>query len=129
MLLEVKKDEYIDFYKEVERHKYIIGESKRFRHISIDAMPRDEDDVEVRGADILKDNNVDVDFEVRRKIEIEQLKKALQKLSEDEYKIIKALFYNEQTLRKFAQQIGLPVMTIQNRKKKILEKLKKILKN
>ena len=129
MLLEVEKEEYEDFYREVERHKYVIGESKRFTHISIDEMPKDDDDIEVRGADILKDNNVDVDFEVQKKIELEQLKKELLKLSEDDYKIIKALFFNEQTVRKYAKQTGIPVMTIQNRKMKILEKLKKILKN
>ena len=102
---------------------------KEEKQISIDEMPKDDDDIEVRGADILKDNNVDVDFEVQKKIELEQLKKELLKLSEDDYKIIKALFFNEQTVRKYAKQTGIPVMTIQNRKMKILEKLKKILKN
>ena len=128
MLLEVEKEEYEDFYREVERHKYVIGESKRFTHISIDEMPKDDDDVEVRGADILKDNDADVNFEVEKKIEIEKLKKALLKLTNDEYKIIKALFYKQKSLREYAKTIGVSYGTVLYRKKQIIEKLKKILK-
>ena len=64
---------------------------------------KDDDDVEVRGADILKDDDTDVDFELEKKIEIKKLKKALLKLTKDEYKIIKALFYKEKSLREYAK--------------------------
>ena len=128
MLLEVEKEEYEDFYREVERHKYVIGESQRFSHISIDEMPKDDDDVEVRGADILKDNNADVNCEVERKIEIEKLKKALLKLTKDEYRMIKALFYDEKSLRQYANKVGKHYTTIEYHRDKILEKIRKIMK-
>ena len=43
--------------------------------------------------------------------------------------VIKALFFEQKTLREYAKMLGIPFMTIQNRKNKILEKLKKFLKN
>ena len=71
---------------------------------------------------------VNTEDEVERKLEIEQLKNALLQLTEKEYKIIKALFYKEDTVREYAKKIGIPFTTIQSQKQKILEKLKKLLK-
>ena len=129
MLIEVTKKEYADFYREVERHKYVLSESRRFAHFSINEMAKDEDENEIRGMDILPDENVDICFEVVREIEVEQLKKALLKLSPDEYKLIKALFYEETSLRDYAKVIGKTYGTVLYREKQILKKLKKLLKN
>lgn len=128
MLLEVTDREYKDFYKSVERHKYIANESRRFRFISTNEMAKDDEDNEIRGADILPDENVDIDFEVARKIEVEQLKEALLKLNDDEYKLIRALFFEEKTLREYAEIVGKHYTTIYTSRNKILEKLKKFLK-
>ena len=128
MLLEVTDREYKDFYKSVERHKYIANESRRFRFISTNEMAKDDEDNEIRGADILPDENVDIDFEVTRKIEVEQLKEALLKLNDDEYKLIRALFFEEKTLREYAEIVGKHYTTIYTNRNKILEKLKKFLK-
>ena len=68
-------------------------------------------------------------LEVERKIEIEKLKKALLQLTEKEYELIKALFYEENSVRNYAKNIGIPFTAIQSQKKRILEKLKKLLKN
>ncbi|MEI3400896.1 MAG: hypothetical protein V8R51_00365 [Clostridia bacterium] len=38
-------------------------------------------------------------------MEIEQLKKALSELSDDEYKLIKALFFEQKSLREYAESI------------------------
>ena len=77
---------------------------------------------------ILKDKDIDIDFEVERKIEIEQLKEALLQLNDEEYQIIKALFYDEKSLRDYAKVIGVSYGTVLYKERKILEKLKKLLK-
>ena len=76
----------------------------------------------------MKDKDIDIDFEVERKIEIEQLKEALLQLNDEEYQIIKALFYDEKSLRDYAKVIGVSYGTVLYKERKILEKLKKLLK-
>lgn len=71
MLLEVTENEYKDFYKDFERNKYIMNESKRFSFISINKMAKDDDDKDIRETIILPDENVDINAELERKMEIE----------------------------------------------------------
>lgn len=124
-LIEVSLEEYKDFYKEIERNKYIKKKNKKIKFISIDEI---SEDMEIRKKNILKDKDIDIDFEVERKIEIEQLKEALLQLNDEEYQIIKALFYDEKSLRDYAKVIGVSYGTVLYKERKILEKLKKLLK-
>jgi len=123
-LLEVSENEYKEFYKEVEQKKYRKRQSQNFKFISINNIENDN----VRGKDILVDENCNIEFEVEKKMEIERLRNALLQLTEEEYKLIKALFYDEKTVREYAEIKGIPFASIQYRKKLIIEKLKKILK-
>lgn len=124
-LIEVSEDEYQDFYREVERNKYVRKTSKVFQFISIDEISEDSD---IREKNLLADENIDVDFETERRIEIEQLKNALLELDNEEYKLIKALYYERKSLRDYAQIIGVSYGTVWYREKQIIEKLKKLLK-
>ena len=72
-------------------------------------------------------DNIEVSFE--RKIEIEKLRLVLLQLNEEEYKLIKALFFENKTLREYAEKIGISHVAIHLRKQQILKKLKKLLKN
>ena len=65
-LIEVSLEEYKDFYKEIERNKYIKKKNKKIKFISIDET---SEDMEIREKNILKDKDIDIDFEVERKIE------------------------------------------------------------
>lgn len=128
MLLEVTDSEYKDFYKYIERQKYVKNQSKRFSFISINQEIKDNENLEIRGSDRLPDENVNIDFEVLRKIEVEQLKNALLQLNDDEYKLIRNIFFHEKTVREYAKMVNKPFTTIQSQKVLILKKLKKILK-
>ena len=66
--------------------------------------------------------------EIERKNEIEELKKALLKLDNDEYKMIRELFFKEKTVREYAKVLGLPYATVQYKKKQVLKKLKNLMK-
>lgn len=125
-LLEVSKTIYEDFYAEYERNKYIDKIMRKLQVISIEELRDNED---VRGIDIIGDKQCNVEKEVYKKIEIEKLKEALLSLNDAEYKLIKNVFFDEKTIREYAEIIGLPYSTIQYKKIQILKKLKKLLKN
>lgn len=65
--------------------------------------------------------NVDYDKEVI----ISQVLDEIKNLTYEEQMLIKGLYIEGKTLRELSKELGAPIMTIQNRKKRILEKLKK----
>ena len=123
-LLEVSKKEYEIIESEDQRRKYVKRIEKK-KVISYDN--KDENGTILINS--IKDVNYDIESEVERKLEIERLKKALLQLNDDEYKLIKELFYKEIPLREYARINGIPFTTVQGRKDKIIKKLKNILKN
>lgn len=123
MLIEVLPTEYKSFYREVERNKYVRKQEGNIEIFSYDGLI-DED---TKNTNIIEDTNTDVEFQIERKIEVEQLKNALLKLSDDDYKLVRALFYEEKTVREYSKILGIPHNTVQYRKKQILKKLKKFL--
>ena len=125
ILLEVSKREYETIDAEEQRLKYINRTERNIKIISYDK----EDDNGTVLKDVIPDSNYNLEFEIERKMEIEKLEEALFQLNDEEYNLIKALFFEQKTLREYAEMLGIPFMTIQNRKNKILEKLKKFLKN
>lgn len=66
---------------------------------------------------------------VENKMMKEKLQKCLLLLSFAERSLIEALYYQEKTERELSKETGVHYSTIHSRKKKILEKLKKLLEN
>ena len=64
---------------------------------------------------------------VIERIEIEMLYRGLDCLDDDERDLINALFFEDMTEREYSARSGLPQKTINNRKRKVLEKLRKLL--
>ena len=83
-LLEVSKKEYEIIESEDQRRKYVKRIEKK-KVISYDN--KDENGTVLINS--IKDVNYDIESEVERKMEIERLKKALLKLNDNEYKLIK----------------------------------------
>lgn len=126
MLLEVDGYEYRNFYRDIERKKYCKKLKKTVTIISLDEIIDKNEDFRVK--DFIRDNDIDIENDTERKIELEKLKNALLQLNKDEYKLIKALFFEQKSVREYAETIDIPYSTIQYKKAKILKKLKKILK-
>lgn len=63
--------------------------------------------------------------EVIHTIMVEKLQQTLKMLSEEENTIIQALFYEDLSETELAKRLGIARTTLQSRKYKILEKLKK----
>ncbi len=125
MLLEVSKKEYKDYYVEIERNRYSKRVLQKLQAVSIEELNTDED---MDDKQVIVDESNDLEFEVERKIEVEQLKEALRQLNSNENKLVKALFFERKTTREYAQIMGISHVAIIHQKERILKKLKKILK-
>jgi RNA polymerase sigma factor (sigma-70 family) len=124
ILMEVTKEEYKDFYKTDRRQKYLLEEAILHDEVSFNTL----DTEEMNGEETVIDPNADIEKTVETEIMIEQLKKCLTLLTNDEYNLIYALFYKGLSERELSKSTGIPPMTLHDRKVNILLKLKKILK-
>ena len=75
------------------------------------------------------DEETNVEELAIKSVMIAKLKDSLGLLSADELEMIHALFYQGLTEREFAKNVGIPQKTINDRKARILRKLKKLLEN
>ena len=74
------------------------------------------------------DDSESVESVVQMNDEIDKLHIALNQLSDDEWTIIKMLFYDEMSERDTAKVLGISQVAVNKRKHRILKKLKKIIK-
>ena len=81
------------------------------------------------GEDILIDTSQEIVETVIHKIMLDKLHDSLVLLSEDEQKLINALFFRNLSEREWSAETGIPQKTINDRKSRILIKLKKLLEN
>lgn len=125
ILLEVSKKDYEIIEYEEQRQKYLDRVARKMNLISYDH--ESENGVALKNIISNPIDNIEATFE--RKIEVEKLRTALLQLTEEEYNLIKALFFENKTLREYAEKIGISHVAIQRRKERIFKKLKKYLKN
>lgn len=124
MLMEASEKDYLDFYKNKRRQKYIDERSAENGDFSYDMLTTDD----FNGEDILPDKSEPLDEQVVQKIMTDKLKSALPLLAEDEQKLIREIFYENLSERSLAEKYDVSQVAIHKRKVKILEKLKKIMK-
>lgn len=80
------------------------------------------------GEDILFDQStLSVEEQAIAAILTEKLHAGIKMLSDMEWRLIRDLYFEELSERELAQKMGLPYMTIHNRKVKALRKLKKMM--
>ena len=73
------------------------------------------------------DDSESVESIIQNNDEIDKLHNALKQLSDDEWAIIKKLFYDERSERDVAKILGISQVAVNKRKHRILKKLKKII--
>lgn len=123
MLMEVSEKDYLDFYKNKRRQKYIDERSAENGDFSYDMLTTDD----FNGEDILPDKSEPLDEQVVQKIMTDKLKSALPLLAEDEQKLIREIFYENLSERKLAEKYSVSQVAIHKRKTRILDKLKKFI--
>lgn len=124
MIMEVDETAYRDFYKAKDRDEYLTW---RTRHKDISYSQFDDD--ECSGEDLLVDLNAEITDAVIWKITVDKLRLIISMLPEDEQELIRALFFRGLSERKWSEECGIPQRTINDRKRRILAKLKKMLEN
>lgn len=125
MLMEVTEETYRDFYKAGRCQKYIDERSVENGDFSYDMLTTDD----FNGEDILIDTSQEIDEAVVHKIMLDKLRDSLVLLSDDEQKLINALFFRNFSEREWSAETGIPQKTINDRKRRILIKLKKLLES
>ena len=114
--------------KDERREQYVSDciEGSGVITISLYAMENDDTVDYASGEELISDPASDVESEVFRKMEKETLRKALEMLTEDEMKIIKAMYFSDRpvTEREMAADLGISQGSVHKRKQAIFRKIK-----
>lgn len=132
---EVTRELYEAYYKGKRKEQYFT-EDLKVEHTRVDkktgeriTIPSREDSYErlLEAEKQFAEDTESVEDAVVRTIMLEKLGQALKMLSEEGSAIIRELFYEEVSETELAKRLGIARTTLQSRKYKILEKLKKLL--
>lgn len=125
MLMEVTQEDYIEFYRNKRRQKYIDERAIENGDVSYGVLVTDGFD----GSSIIAISDEDISEIVTNNMLIEKLYRCIQLLEISEQELIRALYFEGFSERQLSAYRGIPQKTINNRKKKILQKLKKLLES
>ena len=119
VVLEASETEARSFRTEQNHSYYIQTQEEGWSTLSLYAI---EDKNGCSGEEAVMDEAQDVEAEVMKRMESAALRRALEHLDSESYQMIHALYLADtrKTLRQLSLDSGIPVMTLQDRKKKIL---------
>ena len=123
MIMEVSEKEYIEFYRNKRRQKYLDEQRRDNGDVSYDALNSDE----FNGEDILIAELQDVCDTLAHQQLLDKLRKAVDALPEDEKALIVAHFYDEVPQTVLARKYGINQSNISRKIGKILLKIKKLM--
>jgi len=119
-VMETDEANFRAFYKERRREKYLREEAQLAGGvISLNAIDSDELD----GVGVVLDTSEPLDEKIMRKMMIEKLPEAIAVLNDEEKELIQQIYFNHISEREISRRTGMPLTTVNNRKKKALKKL------
>lgn len=123
-------EQYMEFECERGRRKYLrlIDKEMGYEKVSLDfSIQLDDDDVSI--IESIEDENADIEKIYDRQEMIEKIIEVLDSLSKEERDLITELYLSTdpKTEREYAEKIGITQPTVNYRKMRILEKIKKFL--
>jgi RNA polymerase sigma factor (sigma-70 family) len=119
-LMEVGEDEYRDFYRDVERWKYIRRLEWDAGVVHYDALDTDE----MNGGDIFPDAAPPIDEMVSDKLLRQDLRRCLALLSADDRALLTALYFEDKGENAVARELGITQQAVNKRRQKAIRKLK-----
>lgn len=125
MLMEVSEKEYKAFHKAERRQRYLEQQKAVNDTLSYDMLTTDD----WSGEDILVSQEPSVEDQAVKHIMLDKLCKVLVLLSDDEIRLIRALYFRELSEREYSAETGIPQQTINDRKRRLLIKLRRLLEN
>ena len=123
MLMEVSLDDYKEFYKNVERQKYLRKEAIRANEVSYNAL----DSEDMSGEDVLVDMSKPVDEYVSDKLRLEEMLRCFGQLSKDDRALLHALFFDGKSERELARELEISQPAVHKRLQKVLVKLRSLM--
>ena len=120
----VHEQDYREYYRELERWKY-IRRMEKGKKLSYEKAMEDELPLERLSAA----EGISLEDEIVQKIMIERMLEAIELLEEGERRLIRQLFFSGLTAREIARQRGVTHSAVLKQRNRILAKLKKILEN
>lgn len=118
----VTGEEYAEYYRELERWKY-IKRTEKGKKLSYERALEDGLPLEILSAY----PSICLEQVVETSIMISIMLEALRKLEKEDQELIRLLFFEEISLRELARTLGLSLTTVFDRKTRILKKIKKIM--
>ena len=125
-LVPVTEEVYLTYYRMRRRELHLQEKDVKHGVLYYSGL----DTKETNGEDAIPDLiSPPVEDMVVDKLIAEELHKCLAQLPKEEQELIFALFFQNKSEHQLAAETGIPRMTIHNRKKRILARLKKLLEN
>lgn len=118
-VMETDEENYRSFHKERARERYLAKLDNDNQLLSYNAL----DNEEFQGSDIVLDSSEPLDEQVIRKDLISKLLDIIDSLQDRDKVLIKNIFLAGLSERELSRITGVPLMTINNRKKRILKKI------
>ncbi|WPK69141.1 hypothetical protein EUCA11A_33290 [Eubacterium callanderi] len=123
MLLEVNQQDYKDFYRTKERQDYLEELDKEYRAVSYETLKEQS----YQEKDLINIKEVDVHKIVETGLLIKELRKALSQLNQDEFALIKAIYFDDKTIKDLSNSRGISINAAYKQKQRVLNKLKKMM--
>ena len=120
---EVSKETYQKYKREHDHSKRLQEYENEVVVLSLDAVTTGEHSL----SEIISDTETNVENEAIQNVMIEKLKIALAGLSTEELSLINMLYSDLKSEREIAAILGISQKTVNKRKHRILERLKKFL--
>ena len=124
-VMETTKENYLSYYKDWARERYINRLDKQNQLLSFDALDSDE----FNGSDIVVDSSEHFEDVIDRKLMAQRLPKLISKLNEAEKELILNIYFRNISERELAKKMNIPRATLQYRKNQILNQLKNFFEN
>lgn len=116
-LVQVTREVYLTWYQSRRSERYQIEKGKKYGVCSLNEL-------EEKGISV--GSIADPEAQTINKISLAKLWRGLEELPEQDLNLIYLLFFEETSMKEAAQICGCSPKTIQNRKKKILTRLRRI---
>ena len=121
-LVEVGREIYLEWYRSERRERYQRGCDRKHGVCSINKLH--EKGYYPEKSNYLKDTTLETVLKDECR---DRLENALKKLSEQEKRLVRLLYFEDMTVKKTAEIFGCSRKTIHNRREKVLEKIRKMM--
>ena len=127
VVLETTESTCREHKAEENHHTYLLKQQEGVEIVSLQSKLRGES---MTVQDIVADQTQEVEAAAVRSLLMQEMYAALRQLPEDERGMIYILYLNrpQKTISELSRESGIPLMTLQNKKLRILAKLRRSLK-